>query len=124
MLSVLLFTDSDYPFGIFKRFLLHKLILQSILYARSQINVFEWNNFSARTLLCFNELTTNEMSVTERLLKTTYAIITDQSTLLRSFKHLFIVEVSIPTLVEVKIDGFISACKLQGFLMISFISIY
>jgi hypothetical protein len=26
------------------------------LYARSQINVFEWNNFSARTLLCFNEL--------------------------------------------------------------------
>ena len=66
----------------------------------------------------------SETSVTERLLKKTYAIITDQSTLLKSFKHLFIVEVTIPTLIEVKMDGFISAWKLQGFLMISLISIY
>jgi hypothetical protein len=51
----------------------------------------------------------SETSVTERLLKKTYAIITVQSTLLKSFKHLFIVEVTIPTLIEGKMDGFISA---------------
>jgi hypothetical protein len=37
------------------------------------------------------------------------AIITDKITLLKSFKLLFIVEVTIHTLIEVKMDGFISA---------------